>query len=137
MSKNFYYLWGSISWGKLGLSLYTMTMTLIIFSLTHSATLASVVMLIHVLGKLVSSFVFPLVTEKIPLKKILSIALLTQLVIIIVLLGVLNDNGILNFILKLIIIYILIGLVGFSDGFVSPSRTMVGLYQYKLLLVVF
>lgn len=35
MNKNFYYLWGSISWGKLGLSLYTMNMTLIIFSLTH------------------------------------------------------------------------------------------------------
>ncbi|WP_226568357.1 MFS transporter [Bacillus stratosphericus] len=120
MNKSFYYLWGSISFGKLALSLYTMTITLTIFSITHSATFASVVMLIHVFGKLLSSFVFPLATEKTPLKKILSISLLAQFLLITIIVGVLTLE--INQVLKLTVIYSLIGLAGFTDGFVSPSR---------------
>jgi len=78
MGKHFYYLWGSISSGKLAMSLYTMTITLLIFTITNSATFASLVMLIYVIGKIVSSFIFPFVTEKIPLKKILCFSLLAQ-----------------------------------------------------------
>ncbi|MGG4264514.1 MFS transporter [Peribacillus simplex] len=120
MNKYFYYLWVSISFGKLALSLYTMTITLTIYSITHSATLASVVMLVHVIGKLLSSFVFPLVTERTPLKKILSMSLLTQLLIIALILGVLTMEF--NQVVQLTFIYSLIGLAGFIDGFTSPSR---------------
>ncbi len=122
VSKHFYYLWGNISCGKLAMSLYTMTITLLIFSITHSATFASLVMFIHVMGKVVSSFVFPFVTEKIPLKKILSLSLLTQLIIMLLIISVLNDGGLLHTTLRLSIIYIFITLAGFIDGFVSPSR---------------
>lgn len=122
MSKYFYYLWSSISFGKLALSLYTMTITLTIFSITHSATFASLVMLIHVIGKLVSSFVFPLTTEKASIKKILSSSILAQLVVILLVLAISNDNTLLHPVLKLCLIYILIGFAGFTDGFVSPSR---------------
>lgn len=120
MSKSFYYLWMVISFGKLALSLYTMTITLSIFSITQSATLASIVMFIHVIGKLLSSFVFPLTTETAPLKKILSISLATQLLFIAVILGFLIIS--INPVIKLTLIYFLIGLAGFMDGFVSPSR---------------
>lgn len=120
MNNSFYYLWVSISFGKLALSLYTMTITLTIFSITHSATLASVVMLIHVIGKFLSSFVFPLATESTPLKKILSMSIFTQLFIIAFILGVLTME--INQVLQLTFIYSLIGLAGFMDGFVSPSR---------------
>lgn len=60
------------------MSLYTMTITLLIFTITNSATFASLVMLIYVIGKIVSSFIFPFVTEKIPLKEILSFSLIAQ-----------------------------------------------------------
>ncbi|CAH0344114.1 MFS transporter [Bacillus sp. CECT 9360] len=120
MNKSFYYLWVSISFGKLALSLYTMTITLTIFSITHSATLASVVMFIHVIGKLLSSFVFPLATENTPLKKILSMSLLTQLLIIASILGILITE--INQVVQLSLIFSLIGLAGFMDGFASPSR---------------
>lgn len=120
MNKSFYYLWISISFGKLSLSIYTMTITLTIFSITHSATLASVVILIHVVGKLLSSFVFPLITENTPLKKILSMSLLTQLLIIACILSVLAME--INQVLQLTFIFFLISLAGFMDGFVSPSR---------------
>ncbi|MBM7716088.1 MFS family permease [Bacillus thermophilus] len=120
MNKSFYYLWVSISFGKLALSIYTMTITLTIYSFTHSATLASVVMLIHVIGKVLSSFVFPLTTENTPLKKILSLSLFTQMLIIAFLLGVLIME--INQVLQLTFIYSLICLAGFMDGFVSPSR---------------
>ncbi|MEI2357430.1 hypothetical protein V8V70_14290, partial [Mesobacillus zeae] len=118
--KSFYYLWSSISFGKLALSLYTMTITLTIFSITKSATFASVIMLTHVIGKLLSSFVFPLVTENKPLKNILTVSLLTQFIIISALLGALNIN--VNQVIQLTLTYALIGLAGFMDGFVSPSR---------------
>lgn len=122
MNKNFYYLWSSISFGKLALSLYTMTITLTIFSITHSATFASLVMLIHVIGKLVSSFVFPLITEKASIKRILISSIQAQLVVILLILAISNENTLLNPVLKIILIYIFIGFSGFTDGFVSPSR---------------
>ncbi|MBD7936435.1 MFS transporter [Cytobacillus sp. Sa5YUA1] len=120
MNKSFYYLWASISFGKLSLSLYTMTATLIIFSLTHSATLAAMVMLIHVIGKFLSGFVFPLVTESTSLKKILSMSQLTQFLIIACILGVVSMD--INQVVQLTFIYSLIGLAAFMDGFISPSR---------------
>lgn len=122
MGKHFYYLWGSISSGKLAMSLYTMTITLLIFTITNSATFASLVMLIYVIGKIVSSFIFPFVTEKIPLKKILSFSLFAQLFIMLLIIYVFNDDGLLYTTLKLMIIYMLIAFTGFTDGFVSPSR---------------
>jgi len=122
MGKHFYYLWGSISSGKLAMSLYTMTITLLIFTITNSATFASLVMLIYVIGKIVSSFIFPFVTEKIPLKKILSFSLLAQLIHMLLIIYVFNDDGLLHTTLKLMIIYMLIAFTGFTDGFVSPSR---------------
>lgn len=120
LSRYFYFLWTSISFGKLAMSLYTMSLTLIVFFMTNSATLASLIMLVHVLGKMISSFVFPLVSEHKSLKKILGSSLFMQTFLVTLVFMV--NLSILGIYIKLIIIYILIMLTGFLDGFVSPSR---------------
>lgn len=120
MNTSFYFLWSSISLGKLALSLYTMTLTVTIFSLTGSATFASFIMLVYVLGKMISTFVFPFITEKSPLNRILSSSLLIQTIFIALTLAAAMYAG--KHTAGLVLIYVLIGLTGFTDGFVSPSR---------------
>ena len=120
MHKSFYFLWSSISLGKLGLSLYTMTMTIVVLSRTGSATKASLVMLMHLLGKVASTFIFPLATERFPLQRLLSAFIFIQMLIILCVL--LTVNWIVNETSLYWILYILIVLVGCTDGFISPSR---------------
>lgn len=120
MNNGFYSLWLTISAGRLSISLYTMAVTLTVFSITHSATLSSVVMLAFVVGKLISSFVYPLVTEKATLKAILIVSTLFQLLSIPATMGLLSIQKVSVIVFS--IMYIVIGIVGFMDGFISPSR---------------
>lgn len=120
MTKPFYYLWFSISSGKLSLSLFTMAITMIIYSITNSASFAAIVMLLNVVGKLLSSIIFPLLSEKIPLNKILRNSQFIQLFNLLIILMVLNM--VTNQVFEIIALYILIVLTGFIDGFISPAR---------------
>ncbi|MBY3620815.1 MFS transporter [Acinetobacter sp. CUI P1] len=122
MNKKFYCLWMTISSSTLGLSLYTMTITVIILSITDSAMLASIVMLFHVFGKLCSSFFFTLLSEKMKLNSILSRALLIQLALYLILTLAVMGGQNFSIGLLLVIIFLLVGCIGFVDGFISPSR---------------
>jgi len=64
------------------------------------------------MGKIVSSFVFPIVTEKIPLKKILSFSLLAQL----------------------IHMYIVFALSVFLSGLISDYIGVVYVYYFAFIL---
>ncbi|MGM9924462.1 MAG: MFS transporter [Bacillus sp. (in: firmicutes)] len=121
MNTFFYLLWSSISLGKLAFSLYTMAMTVALLSLTGSAVYASLIMVSHVLGKLSSTFLFPFISEKYSLNKILSVSLLVQ-VILIVLIAISANVEVNELWISLMMIYLLIGLAGFADGFISPAR---------------
>ena len=123
MGKNFYFLWLSISFSKLASSLYTMTVTLIVYNLTKSATLASIIMLTYVLGKLISSVFLPILNKNLPVTKILFKGLFLQLLLILLCFLVLNFNIFLPHIGYLVIIYAITLFIGLSDGLISPSRS--------------
>ncbi|OEH94446.1 MFS transporter [Bacillus solimangrovi] len=120
MNKSFYYLWVNISFGKLSISLLIMTITFIIFLTTNSATFASLVMLVYVIGKLLSSFILPVISERVTLKRIINASLFIQLLIIVLILVLLKIEFIQ--LLRVTLIYSLVGLLGFMDGFCSPTR---------------
>ena len=122
MGKNFYFLWLSISCSKLASSLYTMTVTLIVYNLTKSATLASVIMLTYVLGKLASSLCLPILNKCLSVNQLLFRGLLLQLLLILLYFLVLNFNNVLPALGYLVIIYTVTLSIGFSDGIISPSR---------------
>lgn len=119
MNSSFYYLWSNISISKLALSLFTMTMTLSIYKLSNSATLSALVMFVYVIGKFFSSFVFPFISEKYPLQKILKRSMFLQIVILFAVYILLNKATIHSI---LFLIFLLIWIAGFVDGFSSPSR---------------
>lgn len=121
MNKYFYFLWCSISFGKLAFSLYTMTLTASVFSLTDSAILAAFIMLAHAAGKLASTFVFPLAAEKFPLGKLLALSLLLQSILSIIVFGIIQTIGTEPF-PALLEIYLFISITGFADGFAVPCR---------------
>lgn len=97
-----------------------MTITTIVYSFTKSATFSAAVMLFYVIGKLISTFVFPIFTERFNLNKILNRAQFFQLLVIICLITATVIDYSQDY--KLPFIFALIGLSGFLDGFVSPSR---------------
>ncbi|KXG09471.1 hypothetical protein AT864_02190 [Anoxybacillus sp. P3H1B] len=78
MNKSFYFLWMGNSLGKLANSLYMMTVTMMIYHITSSGTLAGLVTMIHVIAKFLSSFFMPIITDRYPLKFILRISLFGQ-----------------------------------------------------------
>ncbi|MED5053823.1 MFS transporter [Anoxybacillus rupiensis] len=121
MNKSFYFLWMGNSLGKLANSLYMMTVTMMIYHITSSGTLAGLVTMIHVIAKFLSSFFMPIITDRYPLKFILRISLFGQSYLLFILILLFYFKDINHFLINLII-YLIIFFIGFLDGWTNPAR---------------
>ncbi|WP_264752971.1 MFS transporter [Bacillus sp. ZJS3] len=121
MSKSFYFLWSSTSFGRLGNSIYMMTLTMIMYQITNSVTFAALVTFTHVIAKLLSSFFIPMLTDRYPLNHILRSSLIGQSLLLLIIIYIFYFNPLSNLFLN-VIVFLIIFCIGFLDGLTNPSR---------------
>lgn len=120
MNQSFQLLWLCISFSKLAVSLFTMTLTITIYHISNSATMAALVSFIYFFSKVCSSFLLPYVLEKYQLKKILTFGLVNQIALVILLFFLFTLH--IDSSLELILIFIILSIFGMAEGFTAPTR---------------
>lgn len=120
MNRSFYALLVSQTTTNLGFALYTMVVVLHLFDKTGSTTLAAVVTLVSVISRMLSTIYLPTISDKFKPPQLLMYSQLSQLIFLFVLYGsFLQEINTIN----IIIIFILLGLISFFNGFFSPVKS--------------
>ncbi|MGN7470619.1 MFS transporter [Brevibacillus sp. SAFN-007a] len=119
MSLSFYSLWAGQSLENVAGSFYTIALITLVYHITGSATFAASISLVRVIAKFLSSFLVPLIFDRYPLQRILLFSQAAQMMIVIVLTLLVifhNNSG------TLVVIYVLVFMAGYFDGWAVPSR---------------
>ncbi|MFB6366223.1 MFS transporter [Paenibacillus elgii] len=118
IKKSFYLLWGSQTISSIADIIYLMTVISFVFGNTNSLLSTVIVPLIRFCSQAISGLVFPFVVSRFRLSKVLVIAQLSQFSIFSCLMIYYFFSGS----IPLTILFLLIFLISFFDGWVKPCR---------------
>ncbi len=118
IKRSFYLLWGSQTISSVADIIYLMTVISFVFGNTHSLLSTVIVPLVRFLSQTISGLLFPLVVSRFRLTKILVLAQLVQFSVF----SSLMTYYFLTESIPLVILFLLIFLISFFDGWVKPCR---------------
>lgn len=104
---------------NLAFSFYTMAITYYVYTLTNSVFFSSLITFISVGSKILSGLSISIITEKIKVKNLLVFNAIIQILCMTILLLSINNN------VNLIIIYIIIMFLSFSNGIFTPLKSRI------------
>ncbi len=104
---------------NLAFSFYTMAITYYVYTLTNSVFFSSLITFISVGSKILSGLSISIITEKIKVKNLLLFNAVFQILCMIILLISINNN------VNMIIVYIIIMFLSFSNGIFTPLKSRI------------
>jgi MFS family permease len=122
LNRSFYALLISQTSTNLGFALYTMVVVMNLYNETGSTTLSATVTLISVISRMVSGMVLPIISDRFKLPYLLMFSQMAQLFFL---------SGLFILFLQelsteiLILIFVLLSLISFFNGFFSPVKSSI------------
>lgn len=128
-SKNFRNLFYSQLFANIGDILYIVGLISYIYTITRSATSSALVPIIITIGMFISGFISPYIYQFLTKKNVLVIFQFSKIIImLVIILTILHSN-------KILLIYILIFLNSFFDGFTNPVKnSMIPLIEKETMI---
>lgn len=128
-SKNFRNLFYSQLFANIGDILYIVGLISYIYTITRSATSSALVPIIITIGMFISGFISPYIYQFLTKKNVLVIFQFSKIIImLVIILTILHSN-------QILLIYILIFLNSFFDGFTNPVKnSMIPLIEKETMI---
>ena len=128
-SKNFRNLFYSQLFANIGDILYIVGLISYIYTITRSATSSALVPIIITIGMFISGFISPYIYQFLTKKNVLVIFKFSKIIImLVIILTILHSN-------QILLIYILIFLNSFFDGFTNPVKnSMIPLIEKETMI---